>query len=151
MTRSPPCAETHQHICSPGKTTFLKFMLAQLVSADQVVLLCTTVYTHLFYSGCVYTRPTEFGFEDLPRFKGGYYPVWALIDTDFRQHGPPVGSGSINWPIQASSPKPIQWKQWSKQFGATLLGMPQWNMKELIAGYVFSLFSLSVINPGHTV
>ena len=37
--RSLPCATTHQRIF-PGKTTFLKFMLARLISARQVVLLC---------------------------------------------------------------------------------------------------------------
>ena len=44
-----PRAATHQRICSPGKTTFLKFLLVWLISAHQVVLLCDNLSTYLFY------------------------------------------------------------------------------------------------------
>ncbi len=86
--RSLPCATTHQHI-SPGKTTFLKFMLMWLVSAHQVVLLCDSTDIHLFYHGQVYFWLMESGFRYLPGHKGTlYYPIWALIDVDFQDHGP---------------------------------------------------------------
>ena len=32
-----------------------------------------------------------------------------------------------------------------------LLGMPLWNMEELMKGYAFSLFSLSATDLGHVV
>jgi len=142
MTRSPPHATTYRHIRSPGKTTFLKLMLARLISADQVVLLCDSINTYLFYQGRVYTRLTQFGIGSLPKHQEiPYCPVWALIDVDFNDRGPPLSSTSNVWPIQASSPNPIRWKSWQKQYGAAELGMPLWNEEELMAGYVFSLFS----------
>jgi len=61
-------------IRSPGKTMFLKFMLAWLISANQVVVLCDSYEAHLFYHGQVYSRQAEAGFKGLPRQKG-YYPV----------------------------------------------------------------------------
>ena len=72
-----------------------------------------------------------------------------LVDVDGHDHGPPIGAGENIWPIQASSPNPIRWKSWRKQYDATLLGMPLWKMDELVEGYVFSVFSLSVINSSH--
>ena len=152
MTRSPPRATTHGHIRSPGKTTFLKFMLARLISADQVVLLCDFNNIHLFYRGRVYMRLAQFGIENLPKHQEiPYCPVWALIDVDFNDRGPPLSSTSNVWPTQASSPNPIRWKSWRKQYGAAELGMPLWSKEELMAGYVFTLFSLSAIDPSHVV
>jgi len=125
-------------------------MLARLISARQVVILCTTSTAYLFYHGKVYSRRTLHGFEDLPRRRGGLYcPIWMLVDVDGHDHGPPIGAGENIWPIQASSPNPIRWKSWRKQYDATLLGMPLWKMDELVEGYVFSVFSLSVINSSH--
>ncbi len=148
--RSLPCATTHQHI-SPGKTTFLKFMLVRLISARQVVLLCNSTAVHLFYRSQVYSRLMMVGcFEDLPQRKGApYCPIWALIDVDYQGHGPPISSSSNIWPIQSSSPNPIRWKHWKKQNGAAMLGLPLWKMEELMEGHVFGLFSLSTIDPGH--
>jgi len=124
-------------------------MLARLISLHQVVLLCTSDDVHLFYCGQVYFRPTVSGFRGLPRHEWiEYCPIWALFDVDFKDHGPPIAAESNIWPIQASSPNPIRWKAWSKQTGAALLGMPLWNMDELMGGYVFSLFSFSPIDPG---
>ena len=152
MTRSPPCATTHLRICSPGKTTFIKFMLARLISAHQVVLLYSNFKVHLFYHGQVYTRPAESGFDYLPRHqKTRYCPIWALIDVDSRDQGPPITPDDNIWPIQMSCPNPVRWKSWRKQNRAVLLGMPLWNMEELMEGYVFSQFSFSAIDPGHAV
>lgn len=45
--------------CPLGKTTFLKFVLARLISAGQVVLLCDNTEVYLFYHGQVYFQ-TDF-------------------------------------------------------------------------------------------
>ena len=120
---------------------FLKFMLAWLISANQVVVLCDSSEAHLFYHGQVYFRQAKAGFKGLPR-QNGYYPVWTLIDVDYRDRGPDIPTDSRIWPFQTTSPNLDRWKAWSKQSGATLLGMPLWNVEELMAGYAFSFFSL---------
>jgi hypothetical protein len=149
---APPLMTTHRRIHSPGKTTFLKFMLARLISARQVVLLCDNGMVYLFYCGKVYSQQTESGFQGLPRRqRTRYCPIWALIDVGFGDQGPPVSLSSNMWPIQTTSPNPRRYKSWRKQNGAALLGMRIWEMEELIEGYVFSLFSHSAIGPGHVV
>jgi hypothetical protein len=45
---------------------FLNFMLARLLSARQVVLLCDVNRIRLFYRGQVYSRLTVLGLENLP-------------------------------------------------------------------------------------
>ena len=126
-------------------------MLARLISADQVVLLCGSDNIYLFYQDQVYMRLTQFGIDGLPIRREKYCPVWALIDVDFSDRGPPLDSTSNAWPIQVSFPSRIRWKSWRKQYGAAELGMPLWNEKELMTGCVFSFFSLSAIDPGHVV
>ena len=139
MNRSSPRATTHWHDCSPGKTTFLKYMLARLIVAGQVVVLCDSKINYLFFDDTVYSRPAEFGFDNLPRrIKTAYFPVWALIDVDYKEGEPSLANTNV-WPIQASPPNPIRWKSWRKQNGAALLGMPLWTRKEPVEGYVFSL------------
>jgi len=129
---------------------FLKFMLARLISDRQVVLLCDSSTAFFFFHGKVYSRPTQYGFKDLPECKGALYcPIWALIDVDCLDEAPPITGSDNIWPIQAASPNPIRWKSWSKQNGARLLGMPLWEMDELMEGYVFSVFSLSAIRSSH--
>lgn len=126
-------------------------MLAQLILTNQVVLLCSD-QVYLFYQDTVYTRSMHLGFYHLPRNKKvEYCPIWALIDVDYEDEGPPISSSSNIWPIQASSPKSVRWRAWAKQDGAAILGMPLWNMDELMEGYVFSLFSLSATNPVYVV
>ena len=119
-------------------------MFAWLISADRVVILCDSSEARLFYNGKVYIRPADDGFEDLPMHKRmGYGSIWALIDVDYRNRAPAISSDSYRiWPIQTTSPNPDPWKAWSKQNGATLLGMPPWNVEELMGGSAFSLFSL---------
>jgi len=133
---------SHQRIRSPGKTNFLRFMLARLLSNQQVVVLCDNDQVHLFYRDQVYARPTALGFVDLPVHRE--HPsrsVWGLIDVDFQDHGPPISSDLTVWPIQASSEKPIRWRSWQKQLrGAALWGMPLWNLEELVEGYALSSF-----------
>jgi len=127
-------------------------MLARLISARQVVLLYDTSTAFLFFHGRVYSQPTQYGFRDLPENQEALYcPIWALIDVDYLDKGPPITGSDNIWPIQASPPNPIQWKSWSKQNGAALLGMPLWKMDELMEGYAFSVFSPSAINSSHAV
>ena len=143
MTRSPLHVTAYRRIRSPGKTTFLKFMLVRLISAHQVVLVCGSTIAFLFYCGEVYSRSTSSGLEGLPKHRHeGYHPVWGLVDVDYQTGGPPISEMSNIWPIQASSPKSDRWKAWSKQSGASMIGMPRWSTKDLIRGFVFSLFPL---------
>ena len=129
-------------------------MLARLVSAHQVVLLCDSFEVHLFYCGQVYHRPTESGFNNLPApypYRG--YPIWTLIDIDFEDRRPPfTGSNCSNiWPIQVSSPNSARWKSWQKQNDAAIFGMPQWNVEELVEGYVFRSSSCAAVGRGHLI
>jgi len=137
MTRSPPRVTTNWHTCSSQKTTFLKLMLTQLISAGQVVLLYHSSELYLPYHGQVHFQPAVPGPWGLPTCRQAVYcPIWTLFDADFEGQGPQPGSNPDTWPIQATSPNPSQWKRWSKQTRATLLVMPLWNMEELIKGYV---------------
>jgi hypothetical protein len=98
----------------------------------------------LFFGGRVYIG-RDLLLWNLPRNPQGF-PIWTLIDVDLKQQGPPIEKAHDIWPIQASSPNPERWKTWTKQFGAPLLGMPLWNMEELMKGYVIICFL-----PGHVV
>jgi hypothetical protein len=152
MIRSPHRATTQWRIHSQGKAAFLNFMLTQLISAGQVVLLCNASEIYLFYCGQVYSRLTVSSFYELPKRKGTRYcPIWTLIDADFKNEGPPLTHESNTWPIHAAPPNPIQWKAWQKQYQSALWGMPLWDMEELIEGYVPGLFPISAIDPGHVV
>lgn len=127
-------------------------MLARLISARQVVLAYDGTRLRLFYQGQVYSRPAAYDFDNLPQGPDTEYcPIWMLIDVDNQNQEPPIPTGLEVWPIQASSPNPLQWKSWRKQYNAALWGMPLWDLEELMEGYVFSLFSLSAIDPGHVV
>ena len=130
MTRSPLRATTHRPIRSPGKSTFLMFMLARLLSLRQVVLLCDNLVVYLFYRGKVYTRSAEIGPGNLPTKDSGYCPVWGLIDVDYMNEEPSssITSNSNVWPIQASLPDPLRWRSWRTQNNAAslTLDMPLW-------------------------
>ena len=128
---------------------FQMFMLARLLSAHQVVLLCDNYKLFLFFRRQVYYQSTG-SYITLPQSP---YPIWSLIDVDFQDQGPPydITGDRYVWPIQTSSPNPVRWHCWTKQIGAAILGMPLWTMEELIEGYVFSLFPLSAIDPGPVV
>lgn len=119
-------------------------MLVQLISAYQAVLLSGNSKAWLFFQGKVYTRTGDSRFETLPRHED-MRPVWALIDMDLKHDGPPLPESFDVWPIQASSPKPIRWMAWCKQWDAALYGMPLWEEDDLVKGYAFSLFSFSMI------
>ncbi|KAF9779833.1 hypothetical protein BJ322DRAFT_344792 [Thelephora terrestris] len=119
-----------------GKTTFLKFMLARLISNGQVVLLFDNARAHLFYRGQVHYRVMTDVIDGLPRLTrpGRKSPIWTLVDADIYPLGPPVGGNRDIWPIHATSPKRDRWKVWRKMNDAALWGMPKWSMEELIRG-----------------
>ena len=117
-----------------------------------VVLLHSISEVYLFYRGQVYSRLEVSGLRNLPeRMETRYYPLRLLIDADTRGQEPIIPGRSELWPIQACSPKHLQWKQWKKQFGAAEWGMPLWDMEELMEGYVSGLFPLPTTDPGHVV
>jgi len=135
MTQSPRCSAAYRSICSPGKTTFLKFLLTRLLVARQVVLLVDNTEAYLFYHGTVYYRSTPVGRQGLPiPTPKSYRPVWALMDVDHGDTNPFVSGNLEMWPIQVSSPNPGRWNKWRKQLGAALLGMPLWNTQDLMKG-----------------
>lgn len=128
-------------------------MLVRLLSTGQVVLLSDAIAVHLFYRGEVYFRPaTSDRFLDLPAFKRNqYYPIWGLINSDLDWQGPPLSEHCNVWPVQATSPIPVRFSAWRKQQAPTMLGMPLWDIKELIEAYVFSWLSPSGIDPSHVL
>ena len=129
MIKPSSCGTAYRRTRFPGKTFFLDFMLARLISAKQVVLIYTGSKVLLFYQGNVYRqRPADFSF--VPRHKlDPFFLAWALIDADSEGQEPSIEPGHYIWPIQASSPQPNRWKNWAKQRSATLLGMPLWNSR----------------------
>ena len=146
MTKSSPRAVTHRRTRFPGKSLFLNFLLAWLISAQQVVLLSTAPTVLLFYQGKVYQREAAF-FTYIPTHK--FFHAWALIDADFKAQEVILNPRHNIWPIQASSPQPTRWQGWGKQFKAALLGMPLWNMEELKEGYVIAAScNLSTVSFG---
>jgi len=108
-------------------------MLALLISAHQAMPPCRRFAMFLFFRGKMYTRKPEVesGFEDLPRRR----PILSH-DMGFAPGEPPLDRGDNAWPIQATSPKPVRWRSWIKQHEAPVLGMPLWDMKELMEGCV---------------
>ena len=125
-------------------------MLMRLMAADQVVLLLNASGLRLFYHGKVYLRPAIHGFSGIPRHNKKYH-IWTLIDVDSEEKGPPLDPNLTIWPIQASSPNSRRFAAWIEHYESVVLGMPLWNMEELVEGYVFSRLFLSVIDPGHVV
>jgi len=143
---------SHRSIRSSGKSSFLKFLLAWLLSDGQVVLLCNNDQSYLFYRDKVYNRKTSLGFLHLPvHIMAPNRTIWTVIDVDYLNGGPPIRSDPIAWPIQASSPVPIRWKSWHKQLKAALWGMPLWSLEELIEGYALSSFYHPSQGPSLTV
>ena len=99
------------------------FMLVQLISAHQVVLLSDIRKGYLFYRSQVYSRLAEAGYENLPENQQtSYSPVWVLINMNSIERGPLIERGLNIWPIQASSPNPIPSRAWSKQLDAAFSG-----------------------------
>ena len=140
MTKSSSaCLKTHRRTCHPGKTTFLAFMLAQLIMAEQVVLIVSPPQLFLFYQGEVY-RNDGLNFMDIPEC-GPEKRIWALID--------PCGQVVLNlrfkiWPLWASSPCPDRWRPWIGRFCGLRLGMQLWTLEELNKWYVVHFFCTTI-------
>ena len=139
LAEPTPCMATHRFIHRLGKSFFLNFVLARLISAEQVVVLSAEDTIFLFYGGTVYKR-SPVHFSELPTCKRKErWPIWTLIDAD-GDCGPPINSWDNIWPIQVSSPHPTRWKGWRKQRGAAIFGMCLWDEEELMEGYVKAAF-----------
>ncbi|KAI0748628.1 hypothetical protein C8Q80DRAFT_1271009 [Daedaleopsis nitida] len=99
-----------------GKSTFLKYMLARLVSERQVVIFYTATHVILFYKD-----------------QGEAYHAWTLLDVETGT--PHIYPSCDVWPIQVSSPDPTLWNGWRNTFGAPLWGMDLWTVEELVCGF----------------
>jgi len=120
-------------------------MLAQLISTQEVVLLCDSNRILLFFCNKLYHRLTISGFDFLPiPPPGRKHPIWALVDQG-RPKEPPITESTDIWPVQTSSLNPIQWANWAKHNKAAMLGMPLWNMEELKIGFVLAYSLLLLI------
>jgi len=109
-------------------------MLVRLISAHQVIVQFNGVVTTLFKAGEVYTHQgSGFAYIPVPR-EQSVITVWALIDVDWGETGAPLTEDLLIWPIQVSSPKPVRWRSWSKQFRAAIWGLPLWTLEELVYG-----------------
>lgn len=77
------------------------------------------------------------------------YPgAWALVDSNASLVHPReefIGDTSQLFVIQATSPQPLRWKEWSKQLNAPLAVMKAWSWEELYIGG-----SVNVILPGNS-
>ncbi|KAI0739476.1 hypothetical protein C8Q80DRAFT_1274537 [Daedaleopsis nitida] len=117
-----------------GKTTFLKYILARLLSEKQVVILYTTEYVFLFYQQRVYYHPEVPGvLSRLPRTRSKHL-LWMLVDMDFVKRGPHLGIDLHVWPILASSPNRERWIGLTAQYDVRVWGMELWTREELISG-----------------
>ncbi|KAF8893281.1 hypothetical protein CPB85DRAFT_1330806 [Mucidula mucida] len=119
-----------------GKTLFLWYALIRLITLGQLVIFAQSDERFLFYNGTVYSA----GANDrpaLPVFRGDKVKpkpfIWTLIDAD-GGIVPPHLVHSPCFPVQASAPNPICYKQWMKQRCGARLSLPLWSRKELWQG-----------------
>ena len=113
-------------------------MLARLISDNQAIVVSIRSDLYLFYEKEVHKRRGA-EFSSVPTHqRDENFTMWTLIDTDALAQPPVIDNLSPIWPIQASSPNPIQWKTWAKQRETPLLGMPLWGVEELKAGHVLA-------------
>lgn len=63
------------------KTTFLKFMLVQLISVLQVILLCDNSHSYLFYHGTMYFQLPDTGLRDLAACGEHNTPPYGHLST----------------------------------------------------------------------
>ncbi|EIM92051.1 uncharacterized protein STEHIDRAFT_164408 [Stereum hirsutum FP-91666 SS1] len=142
-----------------SKSTFLTFLLAQLLSFHQVVLLVSSTSSHLFFQGKVYVRrPSSSssssqhqhmpysGFHFLPIATHTHralhlnpYPIWALINANAHDSTPDsaiaIPTNCNVWPVQACPPDgPLRYGRWRKQRRGCLWGMSLWSEEEVLAG-----------------
>ena len=114
-------------------------MLVQLISVLQVILLCDNSHSYLFYHGTMYFQLPDTGLRDLAACGEHNTPPYGHLSTWT------IGQVVLNI-IQVSgrsrrvcqTPFNGSWI-WT---GVPLLGMPLWNMKELMQGLVLSFPSI---------
>ncbi len=106
-----------------GKTIFLYYALMERI-LDGLPTLFQLDPTRVF----MFLGPADvriYGSQE--RLDPGSYPgAWALVDSGSELIRPRVKLttiGSKYFVIQASSPKPSRWKEWSKQLNAPLAVM----------------------------
>ncbi|KAI0764791.1 hypothetical protein C8Q74DRAFT_1284000, partial [Fomes fomentarius] len=121
-----------------GKTMFLKYMLARLLSEKQVVVFYTPQRIYLFYQNYVYHRPeTSEAIIDLPYHTQSTFSLWMLVDMDPEVREPHVDDVPSVWPVLASPPNSRRWKCWAKQMDGVLWGLDLWTKEELMYGLRF--------------
>jgi hypothetical protein len=81
--------------------------------------------------------------------------AWALVDSNtsvIQPRGELVSIGSKFFVVQATSPQPSRWKEWSKQRNAPLVVMKGWSWAEFfVGGSVVADHSFtSFYSPGFT-
>lgn len=123
---------------------FENFLLARLLSERQAVLYCfwSQSEAYLFHHNQVYRRlgPIQHCFNYLPESTTGTHILWTLMNAEDGTSGPlPINPRHRIWPIQLSSPNPVQYKVWCKHFNAAQWVTRIWTEEELWAGYVFIL------------
>jgi len=101
------------------------FMLARLILAQQVVLLCDPGRLYLFYQGIVYSQPTCSHFEYLPEHKSmDYFPIWTLIDWDSGNWGPPSHLTQTSGQSNQLPRTPFDGRVGSSEIGLLCWGCP---------------------------
>ncbi|KAI0764753.1 hypothetical protein C8Q74DRAFT_1449937 [Fomes fomentarius] len=121
-----------------GKSMFLKYMLARLLSEKQVVVFYTISGIHLFYQGAVYyhseTPDAMEAINNLPYHTQSTFSPWMLVDMDLEVREPRIDDVPSVWPILASSPNRKRWQCWAKQLDGVMWGMDVWTKEELMCG-----------------
>jgi len=93
-------------------------MTAVLVAAHQVVVLCNHENVRLFCHGEVYIQSAKTSLNHFPgHLTKPDFPMWGLLDVDFPDKPPRIRGDSDIWPIQSSSPKPIDGKRGRSNMG----------------------------------
>jgi hypothetical protein len=151
-TRSSPRTTAHQPIRSPGKTIFLNFILARLISARQVVLVYDGTRLRLFLPGqsILSSGGVRFRYSS-SRSK---HTILSHMDVDRRRQPEPRATypnGIKSLADPDVLPGPPSMEVVAEAVQRCSVGVPLWDMEELMEGYVFSLLSLSAIDPGHVV
>ena len=138
-----------------GKTLFHYYLLVRLLQRRQVVLF--SLYKEmafLFYHNEVYTvNVNALDATVLPHpISSSDVFIWSLFDI----HEPREPDNFLvtlpRFPVQTTSPDPIQYKTWEKQHTPLLTGLPLWTRDELAEGYVLPITHscpcLSALYPG---
>ncbi|RDB20043.1 hypothetical protein Hypma_013107 [Hypsizygus marmoreus] len=120
-----------------GKTTWLYYILVQLLRELEVVILATRGLIIVFYHDGVYHLVnTSVSWLDLPRPSGLLRrPIWCLIDPDKEVKEPPAALTAPSiFPVEAASLNAGRYSAWMKQREGRMWALPLWSHEELQAG-----------------